>query len=386
MIAVQHKISAHVMANKRQRILFFPFNLLSHYLRCLVLADSYNKADYEIKFLSSDQYNGFVEAHGYDVFSCQGFDAEYVMACTNNFSFDWLNEKDLERVLLGQVKCINAMKADVVIGDVAPTLKMAAELSGVKHISLVNGYMTRYYAATRKIPKKHKAYELIQQLPPRFADALTTMGEKLAFRKIQAPFNGLRKKYGLRRVNDYLEELEGTENLICDMPELFPQKFLPQSYRFIGPLIYQYPEDQCSWSNLAEMEKPIICVCMGSTGDWESLRFLNDPYYSRYTIITAGDKAGVLSAPHILARDFINLNKVLEKSSLMICHGGNGTIYTGISNGVFMLCLASHFEQDYNIEALERQGYGKSAADFQESDWKAEISFHCDRYKIRQPA
>lgn len=374
------------MANKRQRVLFFPFNLLSHYLRCLVLADSYDKAEYEIKFLSSDQYNGFVQRHGYEVFSCAGFDADFVMTCTNNFNFDWLNEKDLERVLVGQVKCINAMKADIVIGDVAPTLKMAAELTGVKHIGLVNGYMTRYYAATRKIPKKHKAYDLVRKLPPRFADVLTTVGERLAFRKIQGPFNSLRKKYGLRRINDYQEELEGSENLICDLPDLFPQKFLPEGYRFIGPLIYEYPEDQADWRELVNWEKPLICVCMGSTGDWESLRFLNDPYYSRYTIITAGDKARVLLAGHIIARDFINLNKVLERSSLMVCHGGNGTIYTGILNNVFMLCLASHFEQDYNIEALERKGYGKSAAGFSEEVWKTEISFHCDRYKIRQPA
>lgn len=366
--------------------MFFPFNLLSHYLRCLVLADSYDKAEYEVKFLSSNRYNGFVKGHGYEVFSCAGFDADYVMSCTNNFSFDWLNEKDLERVLLGQVKCINAMKADMVIGDVAPTLKMAAELTRVKHVCLVNGYMTRYYAATRKIPKKHKAYDLMRQLPPRFADVLTMVGERLAFRKIQAPFNSLRKKYGLRYVNSYLEELEGSENLICDLPELFPQKFLPEGYRFIGPLIYQHPEDQTDWPELVNWEKPLICVCMGSTGDWESLKFLNDSYYTRYTIITAGDKANVLNAGHIISRGFLNLNKVLEKSSLMICHGGNGTIYTGILNGVFMLCLASHFEQDYNIEALERKGYGKSAAGFCEDDWKTQISFHCDRYKIRQPA
>lgn len=374
------------MASKKQRILFFPFNLLSHYLRCLVLADSYDKAKYEIRFLSSDKYNGFVEAQGYKVFSCATFDADFVMKCTTDFSFEWLNEKDLERVLIGQVKCINAMMADIVIGDVAPTLRMAAELSGVRHINLVNGYMTRYYASTRKIPKKHKAYELMQQLPTRFAEMLTTVGERLAFRKIQAPFNSLRKKYNLPAVKDYLQELEGNENLICDMPELFPQKFLPPAYRFIGPLVYHYPEDQGEWQNQVISDKPVICVCMGSTGDWEQLRFLNDPYYGRYTIVAAGDKMRVLSADHIIKRDFINLNQVLEKSSLMICHGGNGTIYTGILSRVFMLCLASHFEQEYNIEALERNGYGKSAAGFTEVDWKENISFHCNKYKLKQPA
>lgn len=374
------------MAHQRRCILFFPFNLLSHYLRCLVLADSYNKADYEIKFLGSDRYNSFVEAHGYEVFFCSSFDADYVMACTNTFNFDWLNEQDLERVMVAQVKCIQAMKADIVIGDVAPTLKMAAELTSVEHISVVNGYMTRYYSATRKIPRNHKAYELIRQLPGGVANALTAFGEHLAFRRIHTPFCSLRKKYGLKRVKDYLEELEGRENLICDLPELFPQKFLPKSYRFIGPLIYQHPEVTADWQQMVDCSKPLICVCMGSTGDWEQLRFLNDPYFSRYNIIAAGDKEGILSADHIISRDFVNLNQVLEKCSLMICHGGNGTIYNGILNGVFMLCLASHFEQEYNIDGLERMAYGRSAADFTAQDWAMQIASYCDRHKIRQPA
>lgn len=379
-------ILASLMPGKKQRILFFPFNLLSHYLRCLVLADTYDRNTHEVLFLSSERYNKFVISHGYRVFSCETFDADFVMECTNSFNFDWLNEADLERILLQQQKCIKALHADMVIGDVAPTLKMAAELTGVKHIGLVNGYMTRYYASTRKMPRKHRAYPLVQQLPTKIADVLTKMGETLAFRKIQAPFNLLRQKYGLPRVKDYLEELEGNENLICDMPELFPQKSLPPAYRFIGPLLYQYQDTEADWQRNIDWVKPVICVCMGSTGSWECLNFLNDPYYSRYTIITAGDKKKVLSADHIISRDFLNLNQVLRKSQLMICHGGNGTIYTGIFNQVYMLCVSSHFEQEYNIEALERKGYGKSAAAFTPSMWREQIFFYCEEVNIRQPA
>lgn len=374
------------MPDKRLRILFFPFNLLSHYLRCLVLADTYDKNTHEVLFVSSKQYNNFVNSHGYDVFSCETFDADFVMRCTNNFNFDWLNAADLERVMRHQQKCILELKADIVIGDMAPTLKMAAELTGVKHIGLVNGYMTRYYAAARKIPRKHRAYALMQHLPPKIADVLTRMGERLTFRKIQAPFNLLRKKYGLPKVKDYLKELEGNENLICDLPDLFPQKMLPQAYRFVGPLLYQYKDAADNWTQTIDRGKPIICVCMGSTGNWISLDFLNDAYYSRYTIIAAGDKQKVLSANHIISRDFINLNQVLEKCQLMICHGGNGTIYTGIFNRVYMLCVASHFEQDYNIQALERKGYGKSAAGYTAAMWREQVQIYCEEFKIRQPA
>jgi len=374
------------MAEQTKLILFFPFNLLSHYLRCLVLADTYDKEGYKVMFLRSGRYDDFVAKHGYELFDAAAFDPDYVMSCTNKFNFDWLNEAALERVLRSQVLVIQELKPDIIIGDVAPTLKMAAELTGVYHINLVNGYMTRYYAATRKISEKHPAAEFLSQVPVKVAEVLTNFGEKLAFRKLQGPFNSLRRKHGLKSVRDYLEEMEGQENLICDLPELFPQKMLPQHYRFVGPLTYNHEDADPHWRLGIDQSKPVICVCMGSTGDWERLRFLNDEYFSRYTIITAGDKHKVLDAPHIISNDFINLNKVLGICALMICHGGNGTIYTGLQNQVYMLCLSSHFEQEYNIDAIERMGYGKSAAGITAEKWRREIHYYCEEFLIRQHA
>src|SRR5690606_10563786 len=114
----------------RKTILFFPFNLLSHYLRCLVLADTYDRNEYRIYFISSDEYNEFVFKHGYEVFSCKQFSASEVMRCSRRFDFSWLNPADLEEVMLDQVRAIRELNADLVIGDMAPSLKMAAEITG----------------------------------------------------------------------------------------------------------------------------------------------------------------------------------------------------------------------------------------------------------------
>lgn len=361
----------------KKTILIFPFNLLSHYLRCLVLADTYSKEEYKIYFLNSGIYDQYVLQQGYETFYCRQFNANHVMECAHQFEFSWLNEIDLEKVMLAQVEVIRALKADMVIGDVAPTLKMAASLTGTIHLSLLNGYLTKYYTSTRKISRTHKAYSLLKLLPEPIADLLTNYGEKITFKKIQEPFNVLRKKYGLEKVPDYLSEIEGDKNLICDLPALFPQSTLPPNYASIGPLIYQYQREHSLWLEELTPFKPVICVCMGSTGDWNKLKFLNDSYYSKYTIVTAGDRQKVLSGSHIISRTFVNLEALLKKSALMICHGGNGTMYSGIVNQVYMLCLSSHFEQEWNIDALAQAGFGKSANDFNEVMWKAEIAIHC---------
>lgn len=361
--------------NKKKKVLFFPFELLAHYLRCLVLADRYNKDEYEVYFAYSESYHGFVEAHGYKSFVAPGFDPEVVMACAAKFDFSWLEYKSMEHVLLGQVSAIEELQPDLVIGDVAPTLKMAAEYTGVPYTALMNGYMSPYYAKGRKISRTHPAHSFLECIPGPLAAQFTAYGEQLAFWKIHKPFKQLRKKYKLKQLRSYLWENQGDENLICDLQELFPQRNLPSNYRIIGPLIYDQQEPETAMLlNRLDPYKPTICVCLGSTGNWAAMEFLNDADYAGFNIIAAGDVRRILSAAHIIARPFLNLPEVLEHSDLMICHGGNGTVNCGILKGVYMLCLTAHFEQEWNVEALERHGFGRSADDFSIEDWKQEIS------------
>lgn len=354
-------------------ILVFPFNLLAHYLRCLVLAQKYDKEEYRILFLESSNYDKFVKEAGFETFSCLGFDADHVTECARRFDFSWLSLPEMETIMLAQTIAIERYQAIAVIGDVSPTLKMAAELKGVKYISLINGYLSRYYMQTRRLPKSHRSHHFFKILPTVITDLITDFAESIVLRKVHRPFREIRKKYALKNVTNYLSEIEGDENIICDDQHLFPQKSLPKNYHFIGPLIYTPRKPEGLWLSQINIQKPVICVCMGSTGDWNKLDFLNDSYYAKYTVITAGDKTKVLHATHIISRDFINLHQVLQKANLMICHGGNGTIYTGIVNRVFMLCLPSHFEQEWNITAIERMGYGKSVNRNNSFQWKTEI-------------
>lgn len=351
-------------------ILVFPFNLQAHYLRCLVFAARYDSDKFRILFIDSSRYGSYAIESGYDTFSCEQFEPAYVMECAEKFDFSWLNEHDVERVLTSQVEAIQTYKADIVIGDVSPTLKMAAELTGTKYVSILNGYMTRHYAYTRPVSRKMIAYKLVNKLPIKLSDRITNFAEQIAFRYVHRYFRKLRRKYHLQPVKNYLAELEGHENVICDYEFLFPQRPLPANFKVIGPLVYHpQPMDQ-EWLQTLPTDKPVILVAMGSTGDWNALRFLNDPGFEQYTIIAAGDEQNELSAAHIIKKPFVDLSKVLAKADLMICHGGNGTIYHGILNAVYMLCVPTNFEQEWNIGALERNGFGR-AVQFSDPDrWK----------------
>lgn len=354
-------------------ILIFPFDLLSHYLRCLVLADRYDQNEYKILFQSSAKYNLYVEQHGYETFKAKHFDSDLVTQCAVKFNFDWITEPNLAEVLLDQISAIELYKPDIVIGDVAPTLKMAAEFTDVTYISLLNGYLTKYYSKVRLLPKAHPVYPYLRLLPLGVRNKLVQIGEKFTFKQIHKPFQTIRAALKLKVLQDYLSETEGDINYICDLPSLFPQLYLPENYKYIGPLVYQTLANEV-WIDELSDDKPIICVSMGSSGDWNKLTFLNNPYYARYTIVIAGYVGNLFTASHLVVKNFVNLRQLLHKASLMICHGGNGTLYLGMLANVYMLCIANHFEQEWNVQALEKNKRGEFATALNEYEWRDQIS------------
>jgi UDP:flavonoid glycosyltransferase YjiC (YdhE family) len=341
-------------------LLIFPFGFLSHYLRCLVLARHLSPY-FKIKFAAHDKYSGFVTSEGFTTFDVEDTNEEDILDHVKDFDFSWLSEQYLELTFLSQEAAIKKHKPAAVLGDAVASLKMAAESCGVPFVSVCNAYMTKYYTGERSLPKAHYAHPYLDKLSPVFRKFALHTGEQLAFRKVHKPFLKLRKKYGLKLTKNYLDEWEGDHTIVCDLPALFPLKELPHNFTCTGPLIYT-GHSGTGGAPLAGPDpgKKTIYVSMGSTGNWEQARFLNDTFYSKYNIVAAGDAGGVLNAPHIISVDFISAGTILPYTDLVICHGGNGTLYQALAYGVPLLCSAAHFEQEWNVAALKKNGLAAS--------------------------
>jgi UDP:flavonoid glycosyltransferase YjiC (YdhE family) len=347
------------LRSKLPAILVFPFNLLSHYSRslqlCAVVQDKFN-----IRFPSSSIYNELIEKHRFSTFDCESFDSGTVLEAAKKFNFSWLSLDKIEKFFLSQVAAIKNHSPVCVIGDTAPTLKMAAEYSNTRYFSIMNGYMTKYYKTGRKIPNAHPLYNLFRFVPNKPQQMIVGLGEQIKFWRIHKPFSELRKKYGLIEKRTYLDELEGDYNFICDPDEFFPQKELPENYYFIGPLYYFGTDDERDLLKILPKNKKNIVIHLGSSGNWESLKFLADPVFNQYNFIIAGDLPFAFNQKNIITRKFINMSAILDKVDLVICHGGNGTIYQSLAHGVPLLCLTNIFEQEWNVQQLEKFELGRS--------------------------
>ena len=338
-------------------LLVFPHNVLAHYLRCLRLA-AWLRPHFRIQFLFSDRYASFVSEAGYATFSGVALDADTIQQGVQSFDFSWLNEKDLFRVYQQQVALLQQLMPQYVLGDMAPTLGMAAEKTGVTYLSLVNGYFTRYYAHPRKIPSDFPLYQWLNRLPRPLLRYMSTIGEQQYFAHLHRPFQKIRSREGLSLRHTYMQELEGDITLVPDLASLFPQQALPDNYHFLPPLFHPLQDGEEAICHRLDRSKKTLLVTMGSTGNWQTMAFLNHPAFSRYNLVAVGDKEGIVKGAHVVALPFTNSRPLFEAVDLVICHGGNGTCYQALSCGIPVWCYTAHLEQEYNVEGLQRAGLG----------------------------
>jgi UDP:flavonoid glycosyltransferase YjiC (YdhE family) len=188
---------------------------------------------------------------------------------------------------------------------------------------------------------------------------LASVIEHRSMKSVHEPFRQIRGELGLKSAEYLLDELEGDVNLICDLPEFFPQRDAPSSYNFIGPLYHSDERDEPEIRNFLNGPEKKILITMGSTGNWEKLSVLEDPDFDKYRFVLSSDRKSTFNIPNSLTRQFINQTAILPKIDLVICHGGNGTIYQALSCGVPVLCLPANFEAEWNSNRVQALGYGE---------------------------
>jgi UDP:flavonoid glycosyltransferase YjiC (YdhE family) len=342
---------------KKKLVMIFPMDLAAHYLRCLEICKRIHDP-YEILFADSSRYRSHIEQAGYNVFKVENFDPEEVTYGANNFNFAWMNDKNLYHILDSQIKAIEEHRPDVLLGDTSFTLKIAAELTNTKYVSLLNGYMTKYYSYTREVSRKHSGYKYSSMLPPNVFDQISKAIEQITFIQIHEPYRRIRENLGLKNTKYILDELEGDLNLVCDLPEIFPLRNQPSNYKYVGPIFYSNRGGEDETRSFLDKPHPNILVSMGSTGNWNNIQVLTDKVFNDTNFLVSGSNSEKLEGKNIFKKKFLNHCAVLPQIDLVLCHGGNGTIYQALSNGVPVICIPSNFEQEWNSRRIEKTGYG----------------------------
>ncbi|WP_273444826.1 glycosyltransferase [Neolewinella agarilytica] len=342
------------------KVLVFAFDLLAHYTRCLRVAELLSN-EYEFLFQSSD-YDAVVHQQGFSTFNCLRLAEKELVAqgCQEDI-MNWPGA-DLELVMLAQSEAIQQYQPVFVIGDMSPTLRMATERTGVKYISITNAYLSRYYDAPFEAPDFLKKLGAdVADVPPFYRNKLSDMKGFMAVSRSQKEFRFLRRRYGLAKQLNLALELEGDQTWICDTKLFHPLKDnLPKDIEEIGPLRFSpkglKEKDQVN----VHPDRKTILVTMGSSGNYAWLQQLADQRFADYDFLVCGSTTEENLPENIRYFQFADFNKLMPQVDLVICHGGNGSLYQALAAGKPIICFPGFFEQLFNAERIEENGWGAS--------------------------
>jgi zeaxanthin glucosyltransferase len=115
------------------------------------------------------------------------------------------------------------------------------------------------------------------------------------------------------------------------------------------------------WNQL-ENDRPVVYLSLGSQVFHQPRIFATVIEAARgepYTlVISAGDLAASIAAPHVIARPYVPQLALLPRAAAMITHGGANSVMEALSLGVPLLVTPICNDQPHNAHFVERSGAG----------------------------
>jgi UDP:flavonoid glycosyltransferase YjiC (YdhE family) len=232
-------------------------------------------------------------------------------------------------------------RPDVVVNDIltlAPAL--AAERAGVRRATLI--------PHVYPVHEPGMPFFAFGALPPR-----TTAGRAMwraslplmtaGLRRGRRELNATREAVGLAPVERIHGGISQELALVATFPQLeYPRRW-PPGVHVTGPMEFELPYPEIE---LPEGDEPLVLVAASTAQDPEmrlvraALEALTDEPVR--VVATTNRREQLGPAPQApgnsVVVDWLSYSQVMPRASLVICHGGHGTVARALAAGVSVLC------------------------------------------------
>jgi UDP:flavonoid glycosyltransferase YjiC (YdhE family) len=344
---------------KNKKILFAPDSIsLAHVVR--PLAASQHLKDYDVEFACDKKYHSMISQYGHikKIYDLPSVDTALALKRIRQSSTIY-DSRTLKRYIDADTEVINRSLPDLVVTGFRLSLNISAEICKKKCIYLSNAYWTRYYAGMKEAPSTFIATKIMgKKAANRFLPLVLSAAAKIYAR----PFNRIRKSLGFTPIRDIYDAMS-SKILTCimDIPEFMPCKNLPSYFKYVGPILWEPCENPCDPIKNLDFQRPTIYVNMGTTGKHESFQAVIDALgCSEYQVIIAtGGQTTLKNYPeNIYAAEFIPASFVLDRSVLVINHGGNVSSYQAFLHKKPVIGIPTFHDQEINAERTVELGLG----------------------------
>jgi UDP:flavonoid glycosyltransferase YjiC (YdhE family) len=181
-------------------------------------------------------------------------------------------------------------------------------------------------------------------------------------------FNRVRERYGLGPILNFTSLVRGDLTLLPDLPEMsgLASEHLPPGYSYTGPLFahLELPIPEAA-KRVFDRPGPRVYCAMGSSGTPELLQRVvailrSVPTYNVVCATTNIVDPDALGPPadNFFATRFLPAHLVNELGDVAVIHGGQGTVQTAVWAGTPVVGIGLQWEQQANLDGLERAGAG----------------------------
>ena len=258
------------------------------------------------------------------------------------------------------IDCINAevalmkkYKPDRVLGIFRFTSKASAQLAGIQYDSLICGCM---------LPESE---EVLGYSENEIGIELQKENLKGFFQYAGAKTSIAMSSLGLGKIKDIRYMLKGDRTFLWDFPEFLPIK-LDTNSTHVGPILSrQWPYNPIDIEWLYNRENPLAVITFGTCTislpvAQRIVKVLLDIGHD--VVVAAGGQAEMSSImprnSRIMYYNFVPLQKILPHISLLICHGGQMTVFEALYHKIPVVVMPFQPEQAHTGVCLERLGCG----------------------------
>ncbi|MFO0578652.1 MAG: glycosyltransferase [Polyangia bacterium] len=342
--------------------LFADGGFLAHTTRVLevgrALARDYG---HEIIFCCQGPYARLLREAGFPVMPVYTVDREVTLKLVRRAGLcdlRWWREV-ADRSVRSDMETLEELRPDMVVGDLRMSLSTSARALGIPYVSVTNAAWTSRFAEQITVPEGHLSEKLLGR---RVARAMFPMLKRLLVWYWARGFDKVRERLGLDPLGTMYDLIEGDLTLLADLPEYFPILPSPPSFRYVGPIRFRAALPKPAWLSQLDPSRPTIYFTMGSSGEarffGEAIRAFGDTEY-QVLITTAGLPADMVAGyDNVFVEDLADGDALMAASDVTITHGGNGTIYQALGQGVPVVGIATMFDQEINLSRVEALGVG----------------------------
>ncbi len=263
-----------------------------------------------------------------------------------------------EATLLADVdedlRLIEKVQPDLIVGDLRFSLQVSARLAGVRFAMLSNAHWSPSLPLSTYPMPEHPVMSL---MPRSISEPVFRKLTGFFFRQHVEPLNAMRRRHGFTPFTDMREGYQDADDLLfVDDAGFYPS--LKRS-TFLAPIVWEPPTPSPSWLEAMAPADDLALLTVGSTGAGqlmkrtmiETMRALG----LRVMLATAERGSapdGVLTAPYIPGY------QAAKRSRLVVCNGGSCSTAQAIAAGRPFLGICSNMDQFLACQPLVAAGAG----------------------------